>query len=149
MIKKIMVIPALFYLFLTCLCGCTAPLALQGLSSGTPVAFNSTGRGKGESAWFARYDDVVQATLDAGQKLSLELREKTIGTDKSDLYFIDDKGSKIEVSIERRSETVTLVGFNIGLFGSTSMGRLMARQIIFEVVAAGSFLGNWHPVGDY
>ena len=143
-----MTIRVLFSLFLACLCGCASPLTVSDVS-GVPAVFTSTGSGTGDSAWFARYDDVVQATLDAGQKLSLELREKTIGTDKSDLYFIDDKGSKIEVSIERRSETVTLVGFNIGLFGSTSMGRLMARQIIFEVVAAGSFLGNWHPVGDY
>jgi len=74
--KKNMALPALFCLLLTCLCGCTAPLALQGMSSGVPVAFNSTGRGKGDSAWFARYDDVVQATLDAGQKLSFELEEK-------------------------------------------------------------------------
>ena len=147
MMQKNMTIRVLFSLFLACLCGCASPLTVSDVS-GVPAVFTSTGSGTGDSAWFARYDDVVQATLDAGQKLSLELREKTIGTDKSDLYFIDDKGSKIEVSIERRSETVTLVGFNIGLFGSTSMGRLMARQIIFEVVAAGSFLGNWHPVGD-
>jgi hypothetical protein len=94
MIKKNIVIPALFILFLTCLCSCAAPLAMQGLSSGVPVAFNSTARGKGDSAWFAHYDDVVQATLDAGQKLSFKLEKKTIGMDQSALNYIDDRVSK-------------------------------------------------------
>jgi cold shock CspA family protein len=67
---------------------------MQGLSSGVPVAFNSTARGKGDSAWFAHYDDVVQATLDAGQKLSFKLEKKTIGMDQSALNYIDDRVSK-------------------------------------------------------
>ena len=144
-----MVLPALFCLLLTCLCGCTAPLALQGMGSGVPVAFNSTGRGKGDSAWFARYDDVVQATLDAGQKLSFKLEKKTIGMDQSALNYIDDKGSKLEILIERRTEAVTWARFNVGLFGSTSIGRLMARQIVIEMVEADKFLRDWHPAeGD-
>ena len=143
-----MVIPALFGLFLTCLCGCAGPLAIQGLSSGVPVAFNSTGRGQGDSAWFARYDDVVQATLDAGQKLSLKLEKKTIGTDQSAFNYIDDKGSRLEILIERRTETVTWARFNVGLFGSTSIGRLMARQIVIEVAEADKFLRDWHPAEE-
>jgi len=144
-----MVIPALFCLFLTCLGGCAAPLAIQGLSSGAPVAFNSTGRGEGDSAWYARYDDVVQATLDAGQKLSFKLEKKTIGMDRSALNYIDDKGSKLKISIERRTETVTWARFNVGLFGSTSIGRLMARQIVIEMAEADKFLRDWHPAEDH
>jgi hypothetical protein len=146
--KKNMVLPALFCLLLTSLCGCTAPLALQGMSSGVPVAFNSTGRGKGDSAWFARYDDVVQATLDAGQKLSFKLEKKTIGIDQSALNYIDEKGGKLGILIERRTETVTLARFNVGLYGSKSIGRLMARQIVIEMAEAGKFLRDWHPAED-
>ncbi|CAB1074384.1 hypothetical protein D1AOALGA4SA_2203 [Olavius algarvensis Delta 1 endosymbiont] len=76
MIKNMIVLPALFCLFLVGLSGCTAPLVFQGVSSGAPVAFNSTGRGKGESTWLARYDDVVQATMRAGETLSLNLEKK-------------------------------------------------------------------------
>ena len=144
-----MVIPALFCLFLTCLCGCAAPLAMQGLSSGVPVAFNSTGSGEGDSAWFARYDDVVQATLDAGQKLSFKLEKKTIGIDQSALNYIDDKGSKLEILIERRTETVTWARFDVGWFGSTSIGRLMARQIVVEMAEADKFLRDWHPAEEH
>jgi len=140
-----MIIPALFCLFLTCLCGCAGPLAIPGITSGAPVAFNSTGRGMADSAWFAHYDDVVQATLDAGQKLSFKLEKKTIGMDQSALNYIDDKGSKLEILIERRTETVTWARFKVGLFGSVSIGRLMVRQIVIEMAEAEKYLRNWHP----
>jgi hypothetical protein len=148
MIKKMVVTPALFFLLFMSLCGCTAGLAMQGLSSGSPVAFNATGRGKGDSAWFARYDDVVQATLRAGEKLSFKLEKKNIGKDQSDFKFVDAKGKKLEMLIERRTESLTWARFNVGLLGSTSIGRLMARQIIVEVAGAKDFLRDWHPEED-
>ena len=145
MIKKIMVAPALFLLLLMILSGCTAGLAMQGLSSGAPVAFNATGSGQGDSAWYALYDDVVQATLRAGEKLSFQLTEKNIGTDRSEFNFVDNKGKKLKILIERRTETLTWVRFNVGLFGSVSIGRLMARQIIVEVAEANEFLRDYNP----
>ena len=148
MIKKIVVTPTLIFLLLMSLSGCTAGLAMQGLSSGSPVAFNATGRGKGDSAWFARYDDVVQATLRAGEELSFKLEKKNIGKDQSEFKFVDEKGKKLEISIERRTETLTWARFNVGLLGSTSIGRLMARQIIVEVAEAKDFLRDWHPGED-
>ena len=148
MIKKIVVTPTLIFLLLMSLYGCTAGLAMQGLNSGAPVAFNATGRGKGDSAWFARYDDVVQATLRAGEKLSFQLKNKNTGKDRSDFNFVDDKGAKLEISIVRRTETLAWAHFNVGLLGSTSIGRLMARQIIVEVAEAKDFLRDWHPEED-
>ena len=130
------------------LCGCTAGLAMRGLSSGAPVAFNATGSGKGDSAWYSHYDDVVQATLRAGEKLSFQLEKKNIGNDRSDFNFVDGKGAKLKISIERRTETMTRARFNVGLFGSASIGRLMARQIIVEVADAKDFLRDWHPEED-
>ena len=92
--EKSVVLGAVFCLLLTGLCGCTAPLALQGLGSATPVAFNATGMGTGDSAWLARYDDVVQATLRAGEVLSLNLENNEIGEDQTVFRYIDGKGKK-------------------------------------------------------
>jgi hypothetical protein len=131
--------------FFIVLYGCTTSIALRGLSSGAPVAFDSTGRGKGDSAWLARYDDVVQATLRAGKALSLKLEKKENGADKSLFDFVDEKGNELDIIIERRTATVTYIRFNVGLFGTTSTGRLMARQIVFETIEAGVFLRKWHP----
>jgi hypothetical protein len=144
-IKRIFIWPLLFCLCLTGLGGCTAPIIFQGVSSGAPVAFNSTGRGQGDSAWLARYDDVVQATLSAGQSLSLKLEKREIGTDRSVFHYQDEKESKLEIMIERRTETVTYARLNVGWFGSKSMGRLMARQIVFEMIEANKFLREYHP----
>jgi hypothetical protein len=141
--KNIIFVPALFCLLLVYLYGCTAPLVVQGLSSAAPVAFHTTGKGKGNSAWLAHYDDVVQATLEAGKTLSFKLEEKTIGKDQSAFNYSDDMGSELDILIERRTNTVTLVQFNVGMHGPISIGRLMARQIITEMEKAGKFLGDW------
>ena len=146
--KKSLVILFLFCFLLMCAYGCTAPIAMQGLSTGVPVAFNGTGQGEGDSAWFARYDDVVHATLRAGEKLSFKLVEKTIEVDQSDFRFVDEKGKRIEILIERRTETLTWARFNVGAFGSTSIGRLMARQIVVEMAEADKFLRDWHPTEE-
>jgi hypothetical protein len=146
MIEKSVVLRAVFCLLLTGLCGCAAPLALQGLGSATPVAFNATGMGTGDSAWLARYDDVVQATLRAGEVLSLNLEKKEIGEDQTVFRYMDGKGKKMDILIERRTETMTYARFSVGLFGSKSMGQLMVRQIIFEMNAEGKFIRDWHPV---
>ena len=84
----------------------------------------------------------------AGEKLSIQLKKKTTGKDRSDFNFVDDKGAKLGILIERRTETLTWVRFNVGLFGSPSIGRLMARQIIVEVAEANDFLRDWHPTED-
>lgn len=145
MLKNAIVFGALIGLVLPGLSGCTAPLVFQGVGSGAPVAFNSVGRAKGDSAWLARYDDVVQATMRAGKALSLKLKKKQIEPSQSNFDFSDDKGNKLQILIERRTETITYARFNVGWFGSRSMGRLMARQVVYEMVEANAFLRDWHP----
>ena len=146
-IKSAAFLTALCLVFIA-LCGCTAPLALQGLGSTSPVAFNSIGRGKGDSFWLARYDDVIQATLRAGLTLSLKLEKKEIGKDQTVFHYVDGKEKKLYVLIERRTETMTYARFDVGSFGSRAMGKLMVRQIIFEITKADAFLQNWSPTEE-
>jgi hypothetical protein len=146
MLEKAVLIVAVLCLFLVALFGCTAPLAVQGLSSAGPVAFSSTGSGQGDSAWLARYDDVVQATLHAAQVLALEVEKKEIGEDQTFYQFMDGMGKKLDVRIERRTETVTYARFSVGMFGSRTVGQLLVRQIIFELKKEGNFLRDLEPV---
>ena len=146
MLDKNVLLAAVFCLLLTVLYGCAAPLALQGLGGTAPAAFSSTGSGSGDSAWLAGYDDVVEATLAAGQVLSFKVEKKEIGEDQTVFQFIDGMGKKLDVLIERRTETVTYARFSVGLFGSKSIGQLMVRQIIFELNKDDKFLRDWHPV---
>ena len=124
---------------------CAAPIAMQGLSSSSPVAFSYIGRGKGDSSWLARYEDVVLATQRAGQALSLKLEKQEIGEDQTVFHYIDGKGKELDVLIERRTETMTYARFDVGPFGSLAMCRLMAKSIIFGINKADAFLHDNTP----
>ena len=126
--------------------GCLSPVAINTMGtagSNAPVAFSNEGGGQGESFWIAKYDDVVAATLSAGETLSLELKEKRIENDQSFFRFQDVKNERIDLFIERRTDTMTSIKFNVGWFGSVAFGRLLARQIINELNESGSFLEDW------
>ena len=135
---------------LVCSAGCISPLPLTTVGtsgSSAAVSFENEGGGQGESFWLARYDDVVAATLRASEVLSLELQEKTIEEDQTIFRFYDGKKERITLRIERRTDTMTSIHFNVGWFGSVSFGRLFARQIVFELHKSGSFLQDWTPLG--
>ena len=131
---------------LICNVGCLSSIGASTLGtagSNVPVAFNNTGEGRGESFWIAQYDDVVEATLRAGEVLSLAVNEKKIEEDKAFFRFSDDKEQRIDLFIERRTATMTSIRFDVGRSGSVAFGRLMARQIINELDKSGSFLEDY------
>jgi hypothetical protein len=135
-------------LFIVSVCsvGCIAPIPLtrMGASGGTSaVSFENEGGGRGESFWIAKYDDVIAATLHTGEALSLELQEKRTENDQTFFRFYDGKKERIDLIIERRTDTMTSINFKVGWFGSVAFGRIVARQIIFELNKSESFLEDW------
>jgi hypothetical protein len=124
------------------------PLASNtvGQASGAfPVAFNMKGGGKSESFWLAGYDDVLSASIRAGEALSLEIKEKRIEEDQAFFSFQEGKGKRVDLLIERRTDTMTSIQFNVGWYGSRALNRLMGRQIILELEEADAFLEDWIP----
>lgn len=137
------------FIVLTFNVGCLSPIALSTMGtvgSSAPVVFHDSGRGKGESFWIAKYADVITATSRAGEVLSLELKEKKIENNQTFFRFYDAKKDGIDLFIERRSDTMTSLKFNVGWFGSVAFGRLMVRQIIDELSDSGDFLEDWTPM---
>jgi hypothetical protein len=138
---------ALVYL-LVCHVGCVSPIALgtmETAGSNAPVVFNHLRGGQEESFCIAKYDAVIAATLRAGEALSLEVQEKKVEKDQAYFRFCDAKKDKIEVFVERRSDTMTSITFDVGWFGSLAFERLMARQVISELSQSESFLEDWTP----
>ena len=128
--------------------GCLSSSALYSLwsaSATAPVTFEAEGRGQAEGFWIARFDDVVAATLSAGQALSLELKEKSIQASQAGIHYADLKGKQIKLFIEIRTDTVTSMHIDIGWFGSVGLARLLVRQVVFELYEAGAFLQDWRP----
>ena len=135
--------PIAVFIFLICNVGCLSPLAINAVGSAgsaAPVASNNLGGGRGETFWIAHYDEVIEAVLQAGEVLSLELKEKKIEQDQASFRFQDAKAERIDLLIERRTDTMTYILFDVGWFGSVAFGRLMFRQTIFELDEAGDFL---------
>lgn len=136
------------FIFLICNVGCLSPIAINTIGaagSNTPAAFNVLGGGKGESYWIARYDDVTAAALRAGEALSLEIKKKKIEKDRALIRFSDTQDNKIDLTIDRRTDTMTSILFDVGWFGSVAFGRLLANQIIDELKDSNAFLEDWTP----
>lgn len=127
--------------------GClpTIPIQAVGSAAGgvTPSASEYQGAGKGESYFIAHYDDVIQAVLKSGKTLSLELKEKIVDEDRAFLQYYAGRENRINILVEPRTETMTSILFDVGWTGSIAFGRLMARQINFELEGAGAFLVDW------
>jgi len=136
-------------IFMTILGGCLSPVAIQavgGAAGGAgPSASEYRGAGKGESYFIAHYEDVIQEVLKTGKTLSLELEEKKVDEDRASLRYFGGKANKINLVVEPRTETMTSILFDVGWSGSIALGRLMARQIHFELKEAGAFLVDWTP----
>jgi hypothetical protein len=132
--------------FLICNVGCFSPIAITTIGaagSGAPVVINHLGGGKGESYWIARYDDVTSAAVRAAKVLSLEVKEKRIGKERTFFRFSDDKDKTVELTIDRRTDTMTSVLFDVGWFGSVAFGHLLVNQIESELIESDSFLEDW------
>ena len=149
--KKIRVVILKFialFSFLIWIVGCFSPIAITTIGaagSGAPVAINHLGGGKGESYWIARYDDVTAAAKQAAKALSLEVKEEKIEKDNAFYRFSDTKDETIKLFIERRTDTMTSIMFDVGWFGSEAFGHLLVNQIEFELIESGSFLEDWTP----
>jgi len=131
--------------------GCMAPVVFQAagaIGGASPVALNLVGKGKAESYWVARYADVVDATVRAGQVLSLELLEKKVEAEHTSFRYGYGKGEKAEILVEYRTATMTSVQIDFGVSGSVAFARLMGREIAVELAKAGAFLEDLSPDED-
>lgn len=113
--------------------GCLSPVAMgtvETTDSGAPLVIDHIGQRQGEGFCVAKYDEVVTATLQAAETLSLELKDKKSEANQTFFRFTDESKDSIDIYIKRRSDTMTSVKYDVGWFGSTALGRLVYWQII-------------------
>ena len=148
MIRSAILKLILLFSFSMSLAGCLSPVAINSLGaagSGAPVAFNHLGGGKGESYYIAKYDDVAAAAMQAAKALSLEVKEKKIEKDHTFYRFSDDRDRTIDLFVDRRTDTMTSILFDVGWLGSAAFGNLVVNQIKVELIESDSFLEDWTP----
>ena len=81
----------------------------------------------------AQYEDVIEASRFAAENLSLDLKEEKIEENRASFRYLDDKDQKIDLLIERRTDTITYINVDVGKFGPQGLGLLMLNQILNEL----------------
>ena len=81
----------------------------------------------------AQYEDVIEASRLAAENLSLDLKEEKIEENRASHRYVDDKDQKMDLLIERRTDTITYIKVNDDTFGPQGLGLLMLNQILHEL----------------
>jgi hypothetical protein len=81
----------------------------------------------------AQYEDVIEASRLAAENLSLDLKEEKIKGNRASFRYFDEKDQKIDLLIERRTDTITFIEVDVGIFGPQGLGLLTLNQILNEL----------------
>jgi hypothetical protein len=119
--------------------GCAAlTLATLGTIAGSAGSAISTGRevyelGKLDAAEMARFDQAVLAAQQAADDLGLQFKPYPKGkpSDQSIMVlpFVDERGSRVKVRLERRAERLVLIRVDVGWFGSEVTAHLFLTRL--------------------
>ena len=81
----------------------------------------------------AQYEDVIVASRLAAKNLSLDLKEEKIEENRASFRYLDDKDQKIDLLIERRTDTLIYIRVDVGIFGPQGLALLTLNQILNEL----------------
>lgn len=119
--------------------GCASSLVVGSMSAAPSGAtYASSLGGKIESYQLVNFEDTVNATRQAAENLSLDLKQETVDADRASFRFMDNGDRRADVVIERRTATMTYLAVNTGWFGAHGMGQLLMKQILDEISDAGN-----------
>jgi len=116
--------------------GCTACLVGSAATVGAGAADAGVTRfemGRVTRFEIAQYEDVIEASRLAAENLSLDLKEEKIEENRASFRYLDDKDQKIDLLIERRTDTITYIKVDVGIFGPQGLGLLTLNQILHEL----------------
>ena len=112
-----------------CIVGSTATVGASGAEAGV-TRFEM---GRVTRFEIAQYEDVIVASRLAAENLSLDLKEEKIEENRASFRYLDDKDQRIDLLIERRTDTVTSIKIDVGIFGPPGLGLLTLNQILNEL----------------
>jgi hypothetical protein len=116
--------------------GCTACIVGSAATVGASGAEAGVTRfemGRVTRFEIAQYEDVIEASRLAAENLALDLKEEKIEENRASFSYLDDKDQRIDLLIERRTDTVTSIKIDVGIFGPPGLGLLTLNQILNEL----------------
>jgi hypothetical protein len=127
-------------MLLACAPGCaTATIASAGAMAGLAATAVATGSdvyrmGKLDAAEMTSVAEWIAAARAAADELRLAPKKQSGDqTRRWHCTLIDDRGSKIKITVERRTETMCRARIDVGLFGSEPTARLLLARIRFHL----------------
>jgi len=118
--------------------GCAAAAGVAGdvASSSIDTAKEAFNAGKAEMFVAVPWEQSVEGVRHAAERLTLTTVREQGHPEQRKLVFKDDRGQEITVTVVRRSETMSELRVDVGLFGPESEGRLMLRELVRELPVA-------------
>ena len=116
--------------------GCTACIvgsAGPAGASATEAGVTRSEMGRVTRFEIAQYEDVIEASRLAAENLTLDLKEEKIEENRVSFRYLDDKDQKMDLLIERRTDTITYIKVDVGMFGPQGLGLLTLNQILDEL----------------
>jgi hypothetical protein len=143
-IRKFAATTAIGIIVLCFTSGCTTGTLISGMSSAPSGISQTSGAGSRVISYqIAHYEDVVQGAIRAAEALSLENKKKDIRENRAELSYADGKGQIVDILIEGRSATITVIQVDAGFLGPKGFPRLVLLQIIEELDEAQVLLEDW------
>jgi hypothetical protein len=134
--KSALLLAVLFILFAStngCSTACIVGSAATVGAGAAEAGVTRIEMGKVTRFEIAQYEDVVEASRLAAENLALDLKKEKIEEDQASLNYFDDKNQRIDLLIERRTDTITFIQVDVGIFGPQGLGLLMLNQILDEL----------------
>jgi hypothetical protein len=139
--KNALLLAVLFILFAStygCSTACIVGSAATVGAGATEAGVTRFEMGRVTRFEIAQYEDVIETSRLAAENLSLDLEEEKIEENRASFRYRDDKDQKIDLLIERRTDTITYIKVNVGIFGPQGLGLLMLNQILSELPEHGT-----------
>ena len=134
--SKNVLMSAVLCILLASTYGCTACLVGSAGTAGAGATEAGVTRfelGRVTRFEIAQYEDVIEASRLAAENLALDLKEEKIEENRASFRYLDDKDQKIDLLIERRTDTITYIRVGVGIFGPQGLALLTLNQILDEL----------------
>ena len=125
--------------------GCVAAIgAIADVPSAAEAGVGLVERGKVAEIDNATLPEVVAAVRLAAANLGLSETVDRGDAFERTLKFHDERNQELAITIQRRTEVLTLTHLDVGLFGPMSLNRLMLDEIVAELSFAKAYGPRTH-----
>lgn len=100
-------------------------------------------QGKYESFDEVAFEDAVAAARRAGVNLSYKFVKEKSDKNYTTLKYLDTRGQEIAITLERRTATLSACYIDVGILGTTGVGRVTLAEYINQLLTMHAYKQTW------